>query len=80
MSDEGVEMVPGTKPEPTGPEDALGSGLKRGGYEDRQDGAAHFEGGEEQNPRVEEVGDTLGNKGGVDSITKKEQEEEEEAP
>lgn len=77
MSEVGVKMEPGTSEEPVGPEDALGSGLKRGDYTGRQDGAQHFEGGEEQTDRPEEIGETKGKKGGVDSPTKKEQEDEE---
>jgi hypothetical protein len=65
---EGPPMVPGTKPEPQGPEDALGKGPTRGDYRDRLgDTAAHFEGGEHQNPRTEEIGDTKGKKGGVET-------------
>lgn len=75
---EGVEMVPGTVAEEVGPEDALGEGLKRGDYTERQDGQSHFSGDVEQTDLPEEIGDTLGKKGGVDSRTKKEQEEVEE--
>lgn len=65
---EGPPMVPASQPEPTGPEDALGPGPTRGDYRDRMgDTSQHFEGGEHQNPRVEEIGDTEGLKGGVET-------------
>lgn len=41
--DLGVPMLEGAAGEPVGPEDALGSGIKRGDYTDRQDGAQHYE-------------------------------------
>lgn len=102
--DLGVPMLQGDPSEPSGPEDALGSGLKRGDYSDRQDGALHYEsvpnpragqpiqkwvkdgqvveegtdGAEHvtvdyepqftqelQNPRVQEIGEVPGEKGGV---------------
>jgi hypothetical protein len=88
--DLGVPMLQGSPEEPTGPEDALGQGPKRGDYSERQDTTAHFEsqavpgGGEPirdddgnvvdfapssglvaQNPRVADVGEVPGEKGGV---------------
>ena len=78
MGEFGVDVEPTTVPgEKQGPEDAMGKGLKRGDYTGRQDGAEHFEGGDDQNARVEEIGDTKGKKGGVDSQTEAEREEEE---
>lgn len=50
--DLGVPMLQGDPSEPTGPEDALGEGPKRGDYSDRQDGSAHFE--SVANPRAGE--------------------------
>lgn len=41
--DLGVPMLQGDPKERVGPEDALGVGPKRGNYEERQDGAPHFE-------------------------------------
>jgi hypothetical protein len=41
--DGGVPMLPGDPSEPSGPEDALGEGEKRGDYAERVDGE-HFEG------------------------------------
>lgn len=65
---EGPPVVPGTEPEPQGPEDALGPGKTRGDYSGRLgDTADHFEGGKHQNPRVDQVGDTEGKKGGVET-------------
>lgn len=41
--DLGVPMMAGDLSEPTGPEDALGSGKKRGDYSDRQpENSAHY--------------------------------------
>ena len=78
MGKDGVEVTPTTVAgEKQGPEDAFGKGVKRGDYKDRQDGSEHFEGDDDQNARVEEIGDTEGKKGGVDSKTEAEIEEEE---
>lgn len=80
--DLGVPMLPGAPSEPQGPEDALGEGPKRGDYTDRQpENTRHYEAvvvpdageGEpttrlvEQNPRVEDIGEAEGLKGGVDT-------------
>lgn len=88
--DAGVPVLQGDPSEPTGPEDALGEGPKRGDYSKRQDGTDHFEsrpvaGGMivdddgnvvdyepnvelvAQNPRVADVGEVKGAKGGVDT-------------
>lgn len=44
-NDSGVRAVPTSGDEPTGPEDALGHGPKRGDYRDRQpEGAVHMRG------------------------------------
>lgn len=65
---EGPAVVPASEPEPQGPEDALGPGKTRGDYRDRMgDTSQHYEGGEHQNPRTEEIGDTEGKKGGVET-------------
>lgn len=78
--DAGAPMLAGDPSEPIGPEDAFGRGPKRGDYTSRQpDGAVHFEAvaipdakpGEPtsklvaQNPRVEDIGEVPGEKGGV---------------
>ena len=74
--DAGVPMVETSGPEPVGPEDALGSGPKRGDYTNRigpdsynphesvlqEDGTVKLV---PQRPRAEEIGDTPGEKGGV---------------
>lgn len=90
--DVGVPMLQGDPSEPSGPEDALGKGPKRGDYSSRQDGSEHYEtvpnpkAGEPirdkdgnivdfepaftlvyQNPRVEDVGEVEGKKGGVET-------------
>ena len=76
-TDLGVPMLPGQPDEPTGPEDALGVGPKRGDYSNRIGSASYqpheslrAEDGkvqvEAQRPRVEDRGDAPG-KGGVDS-------------
>lgn len=83
-TDVGVDMLPGDPDtEPTGPEDALGVGPKRGDYSDRI-GPSNYhphevvrdrdaKAGEPQvkveaqRPRVEDRGDVAGRKGGVDS-------------
>ncbi len=73
-NDLGVPMLPGSSDEPTGPEDALGVGPKRGDYSDRI-GPANYQphsndgkGLEAQKPRVEDRGDKPG-KGGVDTAS-----------
>jgi hypothetical protein len=76
-NDLGVPMLAGDPSEPTGPEDALGEGPKRGDYTDRigpsnyhphtasvVDGKTQLEA---QRPRAAEVGEVAGRKGGVDS-------------
>jgi len=78
-NDLGVPMLAGSPSEPTGPEDALGEGPKRGDYSDRigpsnyhphtasvVDGKTVLEA---QRPRVAEVGEAPG-KGGVDTASK----------
>jgi hypothetical protein len=76
-NDLGVPMLAGSSDEPTGPEDALGEGPKRGDYTDRI-GPSNYhpheakvvEGQtrlEAQRPRASEVGEVAGRKGGVDS-------------
>lgn len=76
-ADVGVPMLPGDPSEPQGPEDALGTGAKRGDYTDRvgpqgynphevvpaKDGVAAVP----QRPRAEEQGDAKGLKGGVET-------------
>jgi hypothetical protein len=65
--DLGVTMLPGSPEEPSGPEDALGQGPKRGDYTERigpSDYQPH-EGAEPQRPRAAEIGDAEGQKGGV---------------
>lgn len=77
-TDLGVKMLAGDPSEPTGPEDALGVGPKRGDYTDRVGPASYHphesvrndEGKTElfaQKPRVSEIGDTPGKKGGVEA-------------
>ena len=80
-TDLGVPMLPGDGSEPQGPEDALGSGPKRGDYSGRI-GDAHYQPHEilpvadpkpgepkmeavPQRPRVGDIGDVAGVKGGV---------------
>lgn len=79
--DLGVSMLPGDPSEPVGPEDALGVGPKRGDYRDRVGGDGYNphqvvavpdakEGEpkarvEAQRPRVADIGDEKGVKGGV---------------
>ncbi len=76
-TDLGVKMLPGDASEPTGPEDALGEGPKRGDYADRigplsyhpHESVRNAEGKTEilaQKPRVADVGEVPGKKGGVD--------------
>ncbi len=78
-NDLGVPMLPGSSDEPTGPEDALGEGPKRGDYTDRigpsnyhpheakkVDGETVIEA---QRPRAEEIGEVAGKKGGVDTAS-----------
>lgn len=75
-TDLGVTMLQGDPSEPTGPEDALGVGPKRGDYGDRIGPASYHphesirndQGKTElvaQKPRAEEVGEVAGKKGGV---------------
>lgn len=84
VTDMGVPMLPGSGNEPQGPEDALGPGPKRGDYTNRIGGSSYqphevvpVENPEPgaptvqviaQRPRVEEIGDEAGKKGGVDTI------------
>ena len=78
-NDLGVPMLAGSPDEPTGPEDALGEGPKRGDYADRigpsnyHPHAASLVDGktvlEAQRPRVADVGEAPG-KGGVDTASK----------
>jgi hypothetical protein len=80
-TDLGVPMLPGDGSEPQGPEDALGSGPKRGDYSGRI-GGEHYQPHEilpvenpkpgepkaeavPQRPHVEDIGDAAGEKGGV---------------
>lgn len=81
-TDVGVPMLPGSGTEPQGPEDALGPGPKRGdyrgrlgaGYEphevvpvaDAKPGEARAR-LEAQRPRVDDIGDEKGKKGGVET-------------
>lgn len=68
-TDLGVPMLPGSPDEPQGPEDALGTGPKRGDYTDRLGGSTYqpHEGAVPQKPRTEDIGDEAGKKGGVDT-------------
>lgn len=68
-NDLGVPMLPGSPDEPVGPEDALGTGPKRGDYSNRigGDGYHPHEGSEPQRPRVADIGDDEGRKGGVET-------------
>jgi hypothetical protein len=77
----GVDMLPGDPSEPSGPEDALGPGPKRGDYEETiaAGGVTHTsiernEDGEievvYQNERASNRGDTKGKKGGVETTEK----------
>lgn len=79
----GVPMLPGDPREPVGPEDALGEGPKRGDYsgvmrleaphEAKLTGVAPGDDNdpsrvlESQAPRVGQVGDVAGKKGGVET-------------
>lgn len=67
--DLGVPMLPGDGSEPAGPEDALGVGPKRGDYSGRVGPSTYrpHAGTEPQKPRVEDIGDEPGKKGGVDT-------------
>lgn len=69
MSDLGVPMLPGSDDEPTGPEDALGLGPKRGDYTDRIGPSTYnpHQGATPQRERAENIGDVPGKKGGVDT-------------
>jgi hypothetical protein len=79
LSDLGVPMLKGSDNEPTGPEDALGEGPKRGDYTDRI-GPSNYHPHEAkvvdgksvldpQRPRAEEIGEAPG-KGGVNTAKK----------
>jgi len=70
-ADLGVPMLPGSPGEPVGPEDALGEGPKRGDYSDRLGGESYdpHQGNEAQRPRVDDVGDEAGKKGGVETAS-----------
>lgn len=66
--DLGVPMLPSSGDEPTGPEDALGVGPKRGDYTGRVGESYHpHSGSVPQKPRVTDIGDVPGKKGGVDT-------------
>jgi hypothetical protein len=75
VTDLGVPMLPGSPDEPTGPEDALGVGPKRGDYTNRI-GPSNYHPHESfltpeglkieaQRPRAEDRGDEEGVKGGT---------------
>jgi hypothetical protein len=66
-NDLGAPMLPGSPDEPSGPEDALGQGPKRGDYKERIGSADYHphEGAEPQRPRAAEIGEVEGEKGGV---------------
>ena len=82
-TDLGVPMLPGSPDEPVGPEDALGSGPKRGDYSKRVGDSSYnptevvpvpgAKPGEpqvqvkDQRPRASDVGEEAGLKGGVDT-------------
>jgi hypothetical protein len=66
--DLGVPMLPGSDTEPTGPEDALGEGPKRGDYTDRIGDPKRYHphsGTTPQRPNADDIGDAPGEKGGV---------------
>lgn len=72
-NDLGVPMLAGSVNEPTGPEDALGEGPKRGDYTDRvgpSNYQPHAPGSDgklvAQRPLAEDIGEAPG-KGGVDT-------------
>lgn len=83
--DSGAPMLPGDPSEPTGPEDALGSGKKRGDYSewvdrrytasvpnpnrDPEDPSSPASVIVEQSPLVEQRGDEKGVKGGTHPLT-----------
>ncbi len=83
--DSGAEMLPGDPSEPVGPEDALGSGNKRGDYSafldrrytasvpnpnrDPEDPESPASVIVEQNPLVQQRGDEPGVKGGTHPLT-----------
>ncbi len=83
--DSGVKMLPGDPSEPAGPEDALGSGKKRGDYSefldrrytasvpnvnrDASDPNSPASVIVEQNPLVKQLGDEKGVKGGTHPLT-----------
>ena len=78
-NDLGVPMLAGSADEPTGPEDALGVGPKRGDYSDRI-GPSNYHPHEAkvddkgvtvlepQRPRAQDIGEAPG-KGGVDTAS-----------
>ena len=76
-NDLGVPMLAGSPNEPTGPEDALGEGPKRGDYTDRV-GPANYQPHAPssdgklapQRPNASEVGEVAGLKGGVETAGK----------
>lgn len=84
-TDLGVPMLPGDRNEPTGPEDALGVGPKRGDYTGRI-GPSNYQPHESvrvtdakpgeptlvvqaQRPRADDIGDEKGVKGGTQVAT-----------
>lgn len=71
-NDLGVPMLQGSGSEPVGPEDALGEGPKRGDYSQRLGGSSYnpHDGSEPQKPRVADIGDAEGLKGGVETDPK----------
>lgn len=75
-NDLGVPMLAGSSSEPTGPEDALGDGPKRGDYTDRVGPSNYHPHANEgsglvpQRPRASDRGEVEGRKGGVDSAEK----------
>lgn len=83
--DSGAPMLPGDPTEPVGPEDALGSGQKRGDYSewadrrytasvpnpnrDAEDPASPASVIVEQTPLIEQRGDERGVKGGTNPLS-----------
>ena len=65
--DLGVPMLPSKGDEPTGPEDALGIGPKRGDYTGRVGESTYHPhaGSEPQRGHADAIGDVPGEKGGV---------------
>lgn len=85
-AENGFTMLPGDPGEPVGPEDALGEGPKRGDYSttmrlespheavltgETTDAGVPIRELVPQAPRVEEVGDVKGKKGGVETAPEK---------